>query len=82
MAWATQACAWSSNSLVESSILGLPICCGSKMSLAYPISGTLDKKFRPHKWARERWLDYVASGQHSLKDIDDGEAWSKLKENL
>lgn len=74
------AVAYSSNSLTDAVIAGVPVFAFSKIAMAYPLAcHDIASILAPIRPAREQWLYDLAFAQWTWKEIANGDAWEHLK---
>jgi hypothetical protein len=72
---------WNSNSGVDTVLAGVPLICGDRGSMAYPMSthSIGDPLVRPD---RHQWLNDLAYAQWSDGEIANGDAWNHLRQRF
>lgn len=77
--WADLAVAYSSTSLVDAALAGVPVAPGNHMAMVWPLRTSLDPAAIPSPKKRDRWLDWIMSQQFRFDEIETGEFWDIMQ---
>jgi hypothetical protein len=80
--WSDIVVAFNSNALVEAFCFGCDVLPANPGSMCWPVRSALGRPRRIAEREKMRWLDLVASYQWSTAEIQAGDAWRYVADNL
>jgi len=80
--WADMVVSWSSNTLVDAAIHGIPVCPFSRIAMVWGIRTPWGMFATPNLCDRDGWLDYVCSRQWNIPELLSGEAWDYIRQGV